>query len=146
MFTFINPLICRRLSSSKLSVNDSISDEFSDTSLSGSRRQLNDGTDSVTGSYYQSYDDIGYEEPSMNAYGEKIPTPTRDKCIRSSSSYSGDVWRDIGLGGGVVQLIGSDVSLHISSRSPTRAPTACQTCSTAAYAKPNRPRKHSAGV
>ena len=136
----------RKLNSgSKLSINDSISDDFSDISISGSRKQLNGSTENGTETYYQSYDDFGFDEPSFNRFAAKIPTPKRDKCILSSSSYSGDVWREIGPGGGVVQIIGSDVSLHISGRSPSKISDVCTTCTITSSSKPARPRKYSAG-
>ena len=130
---------CRRFkSNSKLSVNDSTSDDFSDISITGSRKQLNGSFADVSAAaetHYQSFDNVGLYQGD-----ETSPKMTQDKCTRSSYSYTGDVWREIAPSGGVIQIIGCDVSLHVSER-PEIFSSTCMTCISTKNSKNARQKK-----
>ncbi|CAK8688808.1 unnamed protein product [Clavelina lepadiformis] len=110
------------------SMNSVIFDEESKESV---------GPDSARANTYKSFEELTFDEAYQSPRIRNTST-SRDTCMKVRSFYTGDVWRELGHTGGVVQVTGSDVSLHISAA--PQFPSQTCACS-AGFARGGRERE-----
>nr|CAB3266042.1 SH3 domain-binding protein 4-like [Phallusia mammillata] len=79
------------------------------TSWAGS--STSDKNDAHKESFYKSYEDLAIAQSPLSPRD----SPDGITTLNNSTSYGGDVWRDVSSSGGVVRISGTDVSLHINA-------------------------------